>query len=128
MYFEAGMPSHTGTERYAVMLGIKEQGDQYDVQGQRVEYTIRPQCVILIWERRHRDGKFTPWKRRLFGAMGSASRITGPRVLKDGLSDKQEAYVNVFLDEQVGGRLTQYAAGLPHLEQMIAELEKNLPA
>jgi hypothetical protein len=129
MYFEKSThPSYTGTERYALVFPFKEQGDLYDVKGNHVQYTIRPDRVVLIWERTHRDGHFSPWKRRVYGLPGTGSRIIGPRVLKDGLSDKQEAYVDVFRDEEVGGRLTEYAASLPHLEQMITELESKLPA
>lgn len=130
MYFEkSDHPSHTGTERYVVRFQVREQDDLYDVRGDYVQYEIRPVSVLLMWERTYRDGHYTPWERRATGRAWTQSRIMGWRVLKDGTtSDKQEAYVRVFLDDHLGGRLTEYAASLPHLEQMITDLEKNLPA
>jgi hypothetical protein len=47
--------------------------------------------------------------------------------MKDGstsTSDKQRGMVEVFRSET---RLTDYAASFPHLEQLIEELEGNLP-
>lgn len=128
MYLEkSAHPKHTGTERYGVEFEIKESGNQFDVKGAYVKYKIRPETVLLAWERLRRDNGYGPWRRRTVGG-GGGSRIVGPRVLKDdSTSDRFSTYVDVFATSDVGGPLTTYAASLPHLEQMIAELEKNLP-
>lgn len=128
MHYESLHPAHTGTERYAVVVYLKDQGDQYDVKGKNVTFMIRPERVILIWERQLRDGFLRPWRRRVFVARHTESRIVGPRVLKDRLSDKQDAYVTVFASEELGDPLSPYAESLPGLPEIIAELEKNLPA
>lgn len=130
MYFEkAKTPSHSGTERYAVTFALKEQDDLYDTQGVYVKFEFRPEFVVLIWERDRDNRGYGSWMRKAFGVRGGGSRIQGPRVLKDGsLSDKQQGYQPVFLTEELGGPLSGYATSLPHLEQMIDELEKNLPA
>jgi hypothetical protein len=129
MYFELDSRArHTGTERYTVTYRLREQDDLYDVKGAFVQYTIRPETVRLTWERTHTDGVPTPWW-RLMSYHGYGSRITGPRVLKSGgTSDTQDSYVDVFRREELGSPLTEYAASLPHLQQMIDDAEHHLPA
>lgn len=131
MHFEmVGTPHHNGVETYRVTMALKDHGDWYDVKGAFVQFTIRPETVTLVWERDRVGDVLSSWQRVGYRARGPFSAFTGPRVLKDGTtSDMQEAMVEVW-----GGRwgkphrLTDYAASFPHLEQMIEELEKNLPA
>lgn len=125
MYFEnAKAASHCGTERYVRVFALKEQDDLYDTQGEGATFEFRPEFVVLIWERDRDNHGYGSWVRR-----AGASSIHGPRVLKSGdTSDKRRGHRPVFITEELGGPLAGYAASLPHLEQMIAELEKNLPA
>lgn len=130
MYFEkAKTPSHSGTERYTVTFALKEQDDLYDTKGVYVEFEFRPEFVVLVWERDRDNHGYGSWVRKAYGVRSSGSRVLGPRVLKNGgTSDRQQGYQPVFLTEELGGPLSGYASSLPHLGQMIAELEKNLPA
>lgn len=131
MHFEmVGTPHHNGVETYRVAMALKDHGDRYDVKGAFVQFTIRPETVTLVWERDLVDGVTSSWQRVGYRPRGAFSAFVGPRVLKDGTtSDMQEAMVEVWVGV-VGKpeRLTDYAASFPHLEQMIAELEKSLPA
>jgi hypothetical protein len=122
MYFETDeRPKHYGTETYRVSFLFKEQDDLYDVKGMYVQFTIRPEQVVLRWERERGQFGYGPWVRAR-----SNSLINGSRVLKDGSLGVQTSIVEVFASKELGGKLTQYAASLPHLEQMIEELEKKL--
>lgn len=126
MYFElAQQAQHTGTETYTAAFALKEQGDRYDVRAAFVQYEIRPERVTLVWERYREDGVLGPWHRVGYRPRGAFSAFVGPRVLKDGsTSDSQSGVVEVF---GYHNKLTDYAASFPHLEQMIEELEKQLP-
>lgn len=126
-YEKTRHPEHSGTESFMVTLALKEQDDLYDVRGTFVRFTIHPETVTLVWERRMQQGVCGEWRRVGYRPRGPFSAFEGPRVMKDGslsTSDRQRAVVEVFS----GSGLTAYAATLPHLEQLIAELEKNLPA
>lgn len=127
MYFEKESgPHHSGTETYSVTFSLKEQDDLYDTRGFGVQFTFRPEKVTLVWERDRNNSGYEPWRRVGYWARGPWSGIAGPRVLKDGsTSDKQQGVAQVFASY---GKLSEYAASLPHLEQMIEELEKQLPA
>lgn len=130
MYFELESHArHDGSEQYGVSFEILEQDDLYDTKGVYVNFEFRPEVVRLVWERFLKDGHYGPWQRRNLGVRGGGARIEGPRVLKGGsTSDKTKGYQPVFKSADLGGPLSEYAASLPHLEQMIEELEKNLPA
>lgn len=132
MYFDLkSRATHRVQEQYKISFVMKEGDDLYDVRAAFVQYTIRPGIVTLVWEREALDGVKTPWQRVGYRPREEFSSIAGGRVLKDdsvSTSDKQRGFVEVFQSRDLGGPLTQYADSLPHLEQMIAELEKNLPA
>lgn len=126
MYFEkAAHPSHTRVETYRVTFFLKETDDLYDVQGFGVQFTIRPETLTLVWERWKDGDHMVPWRRVRHRPRGVFSAFKGPRVLKNGdTTDKQEGVADVFGYEG----LSAYARTFPQLEQMIEELEKNLPA
>lgn len=126
MHFELrDRAQHTGTEEYQVSFVITEQHDLYDVRGFGVQFKIRPEIATLVWERFLSGGTYGPWRRVHWSRV---SAIKGPRVLKSGgTTDKQQGVVKVFVSADLGGRLSDYASGLPHLQQMIEELERNLP-
>lgn len=114
---------HTGTECYSVEFELREQDDLYDTRGDHVRFTFRPAHVRLAWERDLGGA----WRRRTYGPRGGA-QITGPRVLNNGdLSDKQTGSRDVFKSATVGGALTEYAASLPRLADLVAEEEACLP-
>jgi hypothetical protein len=125
MFFELKTrPEHTGYEQYVVSFSFGEQDDLFDVKALGVQFEIRPETVTLIWERlRPTSEGYGQWRRV------TKSHISGHRVLKNGwTSDKVTGVVEVFTSSAPGSPLTKYASGLPHLEQMIEDLEKNLPA
>lgn len=125
MYFEkATRPVHNRDETYRVTFTLKEADDLYDVKGFGVQFTIRPETVTLVWERWKDGDHMVPWRRVGYRPRGAFSAFKGPRVLKNGdTTDKQEGVAEVF-----GHRgLTDYARTFPHLEQMIEELESQLP-
>ena len=122
-------PQHTGSERYGVRFRLRLGGtDQYDVQGAYVKFKIRPRYVNLVWER-HRNGDgYGPWQRRTDSFRGG-SKIEGPRVVKNNMtSDKQDGHVGIFYSTSPEDELTGYAASLPGLAELIADVEKELPA
>lgn len=121
------LPTHTGDDRYAVTLVLSGLGDAYDHVGKGVNFRFRPDHVILIWERKHHGGLFTPWKRKRLYPHHAASRIVGPRVMLKGLSQHHEGYDEVFDADAVGGFLTPYAQSIPGLSEVIAEIESQLP-
>lgn len=120
-------PTHTGGDRYAVTLKLPDLGDAYDHVGKGVGFRFRPDHVILIWERKHHSGLFTPWKRKTLVPFHAASRIAGPRVMLKGLSQHHEGYVEVFAANEVGGALTPFAQSIPDLAKAVYEIEAQLP-
>jgi len=126
MYFERPQPPvYRGSERYVVELEIREAGDAYDVKGTYVQFKIRPERVLLVWERYRTNEYWGEWKRR--SSFRGGAKISGFRVLKDGTTGTQESYAELWGNGPTGEPLTTYAKSLPHLEQLVAELEKNLP-
>ena len=126
MYFaKKGTPHHDGAETYRVTFVLKESGDQHDVRGAFVQFTIRPETVTLVWERWMQNGVLSEWRRVGNRPRGAFSAFEGPRVMKDGsTSDKQRGVAEVF-----GARgLSAYAASFPDLQKIIDAVESDLPA
>lgn len=114
---------HTGTERYALSFAVNAQGPEHDTQGNYVQFTFRPEYVILKWER----SLGGVWRPRLHSGVSQhtkGSRICGHRVLKDGSLGEQEGWQDVW----TSGRLSAYALSLPGLEELINTIAKELPA
>lgn len=114
---------HTGTERYALSFAVNAQGSEHDIQGNFVQFTFRPEAVILKWER-ILGGVWRPRLHSGVGLHGKGSRICGRRVLKDNTLGEQEGWQDVWTSR----RLSAYALSLPGLEELIETITKELPA
>lgn len=119
MYFDKlSHPVHEGRETYRASYALKEHDDLYDVQGDFVKFTFRPETLHLKWERRL--GQL--WKPD--DTYGVGTRITGRRVLKSGDLGDQQGSVGLYWN----GELTQYAKSIPGLAELVAKIEAELPA
>lgn len=119
MHFERlSHPEHAGRETYAVTYALKNQDDLYDVQGDYVKFTIRPEMLTLHWERY----LGSPW--RIFDGYGHGTRISGRRVLKSGDLGDQVGYVSLFWQDE----LNEYAKSIPGLADLVAKAKSQLPA
>lgn len=119
---------HKGHEVFRRVYSLQGLGDQFDVQVDTYSaYMIRPDTVTLEWTRERGEG----WV-RFRGFQDAGSGISGGRVLKNGVSEKIRATVNVWSYHQgtVGSAvmgLTEYAASIPGLADQIRADEKLLP-
>lgn len=131
--FELHDHAHTGRETVRRVYSIRDLGDTIDVLADSYStYKIRPDILVLEWTRDLGQG----WKRSRGFQRGS--RISGGRVLKNGVSEKFRADVDVWTyhpgavgsDPVTDGRetgLTAYAASVPGLALQILVDEKRLP-
>lgn len=131
MHIESdGLPRHNGEETYIAEFELKGYGDQFDTPCNGVQVDFRPLRVKMIWVRYLgvANDSYGPWNRVLLGYRGG-SRISGPRILKDGsTSARITGYTSIFRASPLGSELTVYAASIPHLPALVAELERKLPA
>jgi hypothetical protein len=113
----ADPPKHTGGERFTRSFALREQGSDYDIRGEYVQFEFRPEMVYVVWER----ALGGTWQRANYFKRGS--RIEGHRVLKSGELGDQTAMAQVFTRQE----FTDYAHSIPGLVEAVKEAEKGLP-
>lgn len=122
---------HQGVETCTAELRLEDiEGDTYDMESLDTDFMIRPELVLLMWERHRRGDGYGPWRRVVYPAYRERrSVITGPQVMTKGnLSEKRRGRAEIFAAEEVGGPLAVIPSLIPELDLKIEMLEKNLPA
>lgn len=118
-----GQPVHSGTERceYVFALSGKElDAGDFDMWAFKVRYQIRPNMVVLVWER-SLGGVWSP------ADAESGCMFYGSRVRQDGTLSHKHVNRSPVWRDTARWQLMSTAADIPGFTALIDEITENLP-